>query len=110
MECGESLEEVSTVNGRLSTGIRAHRGGRENVIHKLCKGWGQKYRTNTPVEGTLFPQSGDTVGIDGAGVTKDQRERCWDLMRLVRSVTWLNRLRRSAISWRILRSACMTVV
>ncbi len=31
-------------------------------------------------------------------------------MRLVSSVTWLNTLRRSAISWRILRSACMTVV
>ena len=39
---------------------------------------------------------------------RPQRLCC--LIRLVSSVTWLKMLRRSAISWRILRSACMTVV
>ena len=60
--------------------------------------------------------TGERMGIDATGgitgmlVTDVHIVRGWDLMRLVRSVTWLNRLRRSAINWRILRSACMTVV
>ena len=49
-------------------------------------------------------------GFVGTRVADVHMVRGWDLMRLVRSVTWLNRLRRSAINWRILRSACMTVV
>ena len=67
----------------------------------------------SPIQGTGYPQIGDMMGIGGAGgadVTSGHMDRCWDFMRLVRSVTWLNRLRRSAMSCRILRSACMTVV
>lgn len=53
-------------------------------------------------------QCGDgVIGCDGCAY---QIGRGCDLIRLVRSVTWLNRLRRSAINWRILRSACITVV
>jgi len=75
--------------------------------------WGTAKSDISPDQGTCYPQIGDMMGIDGAGgthVTKNHMDRCWDFMRLVRSVTWLNRLRRSAISCRILRSACMTVV
>ena len=39
-----------------------------------------------------------------------QRPEACCLIRLVNSVTWLNTLRRSAISVRIFRSACITVV
>ena len=47
--------------------------------------------------------------VNGALRMSDQRwASC--LIRLVSSVTWLNRLRRSPIRFLILRSACITVV
>ena len=46
----------------------------------------------------------------GAVRRRPQDCRAVLLIRLVKSVTWLYKLRRSAISCRILRSACMTVV
>lgn len=61
--------------------------GQDRVIHTLCRGWGQKYRTFRCIYVPYYPQIGDTVGIGVAGEVRDQRERCWDLIRLVRSVT-----------------------
>jgi hypothetical protein len=85
--------------------------------------WGFVHRLSTGGDATVSARVGNGIAVaihnwgkDGDSHVKSDRcggnyrMRGCDLMRLVRSVTWLYRLRRSAISWRIFRSACITVV
>jgi hypothetical protein len=57
----------------------------------------------------LTAMTNDQAGRPGRSSVIQRPVACC-LIRFVSSVTWLKTLRRSAISVRILRSACMTVV
>ena len=99
LEAGEFVHSVSpTVETAYEIGTKRPQGRLKGSLihmffHNICAQVGTNW--------------GWCDGCSGRGA---QMGRGCDLMRLVRSVTWLNRLRRSAINWRIFRSACITVV
>jgi hypothetical protein len=77
-------------------------GMRNTLVHTMCTAsWTTGLTAVTHGFPKHYPQLGDSVGTmrwDGTDVAEGHMGRGWDLMRLVRSVTWLNRLRRSAMS------------